>query len=99
MTGEPQYADNSCLRFARLFGFYPSSCKIWGQAECGPEGRCYWAGRCGQKSRKCNCNEGTSSGSERMEAVDADALLLCFAGLWRNLSSSSSDLVSASKTI
>lgn len=35
----------------------------------------------------------------RLEAVDADALLLCFAGLWRNLSSSSSsDLVSANKT-
>lgn len=30
--------------------------------------------------------------------LEADALLLCFAGLGRNLSSSSSDLVSANKT-
>lgn len=38
----------------------------------------------------------------RLEAVDADALLLCFAGLWGNLSassSSSSDLVSANKRL
>lgn len=89
--GGPQYGDNSCLRFTRLFGFYPSSCKIWGPAECGPEGRCYWVGRCGQKSRKCNCNKSPSSCSEGLMHFS------CVLQDWRNLSSPS-DLVSANKT-
>lgn len=105
-TTRQQYGDNSCLWFARLFGFFIHLCATFGCKLSMARGPKLLVSKMDiGKSMKCNCNKSSSSGTGRprvqllggsFKAVDANTRLLSFAGQWRNLSSAS-HLVSANE--
>lgn len=88
---EPQYGDNSCLRFARLFGFYPSRARFGGKLSVARKADVIGREDVGKRVGNVIVIKVRAAVRRGLEAVDADTILLCFAGLWRNLSSSSSD--------